>query len=67
MVRLRVERTPRATKLDFEPGQYFLYLVLYAERPKPMEQWLRVDWNGKFDEFMMEKCGPPRSAEREAN
>ena len=53
--KLRVDRTPRAIKLDYEPGQYYFLVVVYAERAEPVEQWFRVTWNGKFDEFAMEK------------
>jgi hypothetical protein len=57
--RLRVDPTPRAIKLEYEPGQYYFQIVVYAEKADPVEQWFRVNWQGEFDKFSMEKTGKP--------
>ena len=59
ILRLRVDPTPRAIKLEYEPGQYYFQIVVYAEKADPVEQWFRVNWHGEFDKFIMEKTDKP--------
>jgi hypothetical protein len=59
LFRLRTDRVPRATTLDFGPGEYYFHVVIYAENAEPAGQWFRVNWNGEFDKFFMEKASKP--------
>ena len=59
VLRLRVDQTPRATKLEYEPGQYYFQIVVYAEKADPVEQWFRVNWPGEYDKFTMEETRKP--------
>jgi hypothetical protein len=59
--RLRTVRIPRAIKMDFEPGQYYFHVVVYAEKAQPAEQWFKINWNGEFDKFFMEKTHKPNA------
>ena len=57
---IRTDRTLRHIKLDRPPGQYYFHIVINAEGHKPLEQWFKVTWNGKYDNFMMEEVLPPK-------
>jgi len=56
---LRVDSTPHAIKLNYEPGEYYFQIVVYAQKAAPVEQWFWVNWNGEFDKFIMKKTGKP--------
>jgi hypothetical protein len=57
--RIRTDSTPRAIKLEYEPGQYYFQIKVYAEKAEPIEQWFRVNWYGEFDKLVMEKTYKP--------